>query len=160
MLKSIPTVYNGTTFRSRLEARWAYYFDLLGLKWYYEYEGFVLNDGTKYVPDFYIPGFGYIEIKPDNGVTEESIRKCKMLSNELPIRIVTPTYSERDSVAIFEGNPSLKQQRHYKNGEEYCSLTYCYYSVKKWGATPFFGEVEADPEDIINIQTVNTHRWY
>jgi hypothetical protein len=31
-----PTLYNGTTFRSRLEARWAAFFDLAGWKWQYE----------------------------------------------------------------------------------------------------------------------------
>ena len=32
----IPTLYNGIQFRSRLEAKWAAFFDLLG--WEYEYE--------------------------------------------------------------------------------------------------------------------------
>lgn len=44
---SIPTSYNGINFRSRLEAKWAKMFDLLGWNW--EYEPFDL-DG--YIPDF------------------------------------------------------------------------------------------------------------
>lgn len=74
-IKSIPTKYDDVLFRSRLEARWAYYFDIIGLKWFYEHEGFDLN-GVWYLPDFYIPGFGYVEIKPEGGVTEEHISKC------------------------------------------------------------------------------------
>lgn len=36
-MPSIPTTYNGIRFRSRLEARWAAYFDLRGdIKWDYE----------------------------------------------------------------------------------------------------------------------------
>ena len=54
-MKAIETVYNGYRFRSRLEARWATLFDTLGIKYDYEPEGFVLSDGTYYLPDFYLP---------------------------------------------------------------------------------------------------------
>ena len=40
MTKAIETVYNGYRFRSRLEARWAVFFDALGVKYEYEAEGF------------------------------------------------------------------------------------------------------------------------
>lgn len=33
---SVPTAYAGTVFRSRLEARWAAFFNLCGWKWQYE----------------------------------------------------------------------------------------------------------------------------
>lgn len=51
-MKAIETVYRGYRFRSRLEARWAVFFDALGLKWEYEPEGYVLPDGSGYLPDF------------------------------------------------------------------------------------------------------------
>ena len=67
----IPTEYGGVLFRSRLEARWAIFFDRFGFKWEYEPEGFVGVGGTKYLPDFYIPNAGeceggpaYFEVKP------------------------------------------------------------------------------------------------
>jgi hypothetical protein len=67
-MKAIPTAYKGYHFRSRLEARWAVFFDTLGLEWDYEPEGFELDDGTKYLPDFFLKGNGhygpYVEIKP------------------------------------------------------------------------------------------------
>jgi len=70
MIKAIETSYRGCRFRSRLEARWAVFFDALGIKWEYEKEGFEL-DGRRYLPDFWIPyeaaesGWGWwIEIKP------------------------------------------------------------------------------------------------
>jgi hypothetical protein len=63
-LTPIPTKYNGYAFRSRLEARWAYYFDLSGIAYHYEPEGFVLSDGQRYLPDFYLPDYAqYVEIK-------------------------------------------------------------------------------------------------
>jgi len=48
-IKPIPTLYAGLTFRSRLEATWAAFFDNLG--WTWRYEPFDL-DG--WVPDFEI----------------------------------------------------------------------------------------------------------
>src|SRR5258708_11826755 len=50
----IETAYNGYRFRSRLEARWAVFFDALGLEWEYEKEGFDLPSGS-YLPDFWLP---------------------------------------------------------------------------------------------------------
>jgi hypothetical protein len=46
-IKSIETTYRGARFRSRLEARWAAFYDLLG--WRSEYEPIELEN---YIPDF------------------------------------------------------------------------------------------------------------
>ena len=43
MLKAIETFYNGYRFRSRLEARWAVFFDSAGIEYVYEPEGFKLD---------------------------------------------------------------------------------------------------------------------
>ncbi len=58
---AIETTYRGARFRSRLEARWAAFFDLLGWRW--EYEPIDL-DG--YIPDFVvlIPDPVLVEVKP------------------------------------------------------------------------------------------------
>lgn len=52
-IKPIETIYNNYRFRSRLEARWAVFFDTLGVKYEYEPEGFQ-KDGLYYLPDFLI----------------------------------------------------------------------------------------------------------
>lgn len=63
-IKAIDTVYKGCRFRSRLEARWAVYFDCMGIAYEYEPEGFEFEDGTKYLPDFYLREIdAYVEIK-------------------------------------------------------------------------------------------------
>lgn len=63
-MKAIETIYNGYRFRSRLEARWAVFFDALGVKYEYEPEGFELSDGTWYLPDFYLPDLKiWVEVK-------------------------------------------------------------------------------------------------
>ena len=71
-MKSIETVYNGYRFRSRAEARWAILMDELGISYQYEPEGFEFNDGTKYLPDFYLPGQkAWLEIKGVMGEKDE-----------------------------------------------------------------------------------------
>jgi hypothetical protein len=60
-IAAIPTLYRGRMYRSRLEARWAAFFDRLG--WTHEYEPFDLGAWS---PDFAItePFDALIEIKP------------------------------------------------------------------------------------------------
>jgi hypothetical protein len=59
-----PTYYNNIQFRSRLEARWAVFFDLI--KWKYTYEPIDLN---KWSPDFTIQTTAgkrfLVEVKPE-----------------------------------------------------------------------------------------------
>ncbi|RBP30951.1 hypothetical protein DFR65_104210 [Oceanihabitans sediminis] len=85
MYKAIETSYDGYKFRSRTEARWAVFFNHLGLKWEYEKEGFVLPS-FRYLPDFWIPcplykknGGYWLEIK-GNYPTEKERKKCKELA--------------------------------------------------------------------------------
>lgn len=84
-IKPIETRYAGCRFRSRLEARWAVFFDTLGVKWEYEAQGFEVHDrlgictekSWYYLPDFWLPGLGlHAEVK---GVLDES-SMCKLLS--------------------------------------------------------------------------------
>lgn len=63
-IAAIPTKYRGLQFRSRLEAQWAAFFDLL--EWPWEYEPLDLNG---YIPDFVLlfeaPGKKVlVEVKP------------------------------------------------------------------------------------------------
>lgn len=51
----IPTVYNGYRFRSRTEARWAVFLDMLSIRWEYEAEGYQFGNGVRYLPDFWLP---------------------------------------------------------------------------------------------------------
>ena len=55
-IKPIDTHYKGYKFRSRLEARWAVFFDSLCYDWDYEPEGFVMPSGKCYLPDFHLTG--------------------------------------------------------------------------------------------------------
>jgi hypothetical protein len=63
VISAIPTKYAGVQFRSRLEARWAAFFDLLGWQWDYE-----PIDLAGYIPDFIVSrplGVPFLaEVKP------------------------------------------------------------------------------------------------
>lgn len=62
-IKAIETRYAGCHFRSRLEARWAVFFDHLGAPWQYEPQGYELpwrlslnyEETLSYLPDFWLP---------------------------------------------------------------------------------------------------------
>lgn len=61
-IKAIPTEYNGHRFRSRLEAKWACFFDNCGWPW--EYEALDLEG---YIPDFILTlphAHVLVEVKP------------------------------------------------------------------------------------------------
>lgn len=89
-IKAIETQYKGYLFRSRLEARWAVFFDSLRIRWEYEKEGFDIS-GIRYLPDFYLLN-SYIEIKPD-GYDVDKDKKILAFS------------SANDNYFVFQGNP-------------------------------------------------------
>lgn len=69
-MKALETSYAGHRFRSRLEARWAVFFDALGVRWEYESEGVVTRKGP-YLPDFVLHLKGgplLFEVKPQSEV--------------------------------------------------------------------------------------------
>lgn len=87
-INAIETEYNGYKFRSRLEARWAVFFDTLDIQWVYEPEGFKIGEDTYYLPDFYLENVGlrsteldglWVEIKPgrsdEDNEHNEKLRK-------------------------------------------------------------------------------------
>lgn len=82
MIKAIETRYNGYHFRSRLEARWAVFFDALAIPYEYEKEGFDLN-GVRYLPDFWLPEQQcFVEVKGEV-LKEEDRVKCLALDAAL-----------------------------------------------------------------------------
>lgn len=72
---AIPTEYNGRTFHSRLEARWAVFFDTLKLA--YECQPAGLD---WYTPDFWLPALeAFIEVKPETP-DERAFAKAEQLA--------------------------------------------------------------------------------
>lgn len=81
-IKAIPTKYGDITFRSKLEAEWARFFDSIYLRWAYEVEGYELPDGTWYLPDFWFPDCKtFFEVKGVMG--EKDINKIHQLASSV-----------------------------------------------------------------------------
>lgn len=79
-MKAIETKYRGYRFRSRLEAKWAVVFDNLNIRWLYEDEGFQFQDGSRYLPDFWLPLMDmFVEVKGGE-IPDEDWRKIRVLS--------------------------------------------------------------------------------
>lgn len=72
-IKPIETEYKGYRFRSRLEARWAVFFDALGIEYQYEPEGFELPSGKRYLPDFKVKCHG---VRGDYNSLEPICQEC------------------------------------------------------------------------------------
>lgn len=81
MMKAIRTEYKGILFRSKLEAQWAKFMDSIQMPWIYEPDGFEFSDGTRYLPDFYLPDSKqWFEVK---GVLDDlDEHKIEMLCRE------------------------------------------------------------------------------
>lgn len=99
-MKAIETKYKGYRFRSRLEARWAVFFDALGIKWEYEPEGFDLGGGCHYLPDFKTTSptglVAWYEVKPRG---QENCEKFSLFSKWIR------ALEKDDSCRLLSGDP-------------------------------------------------------
>ncbi len=109
MIKSIETKYNGYKFRSRLEARWDYYFDLMEIKYEHEPEGFDFENGSPfYIPDFYLPQVSmWAEVKPFE-FDEDEINKVKNLVK-----------GTKKPCLLLVGTPDIRVYQAVEIGEHY-----------------------------------------
>ncbi len=115
-IKAHPTVYRDVHFRSRLEARWAAFFDLAGWKW--EYEPLDLN---RWTPDFRVTfPCGHsecngshtllVEIKPYYSIEEFKGHPCMNYpyGNGYPDGLFDPAAEiPADASAAFGNNPDV-----------------------------------------------------
>lgn len=107
-IKPIETVYNGYRFRSRLEARWAVFFDAMGLAYEYEREGFDLH-GEWYLPDFWLRDLvAWVEIKP---WLDEALMTDDQWHDKLRQDYLCHMLSVLDNydVCLIRGNPYHKE---------------------------------------------------
>jgi len=86
--------YSGIRFRSVLTARWAVFFDTLGIEYLHEPQSFRVGN-TTHLPSFFLPALG------DDRLTEsDALAPPGVFVN---IRFSTPTEAElRDALAICQ----------------------------------------------------------
>ena len=144
-IKPIETEYNGYRFRSRLEARWAVFFDTAGIPYEYEPEGFVLSDGTMYLPDFYLKDQDtFFECKGVMSSVDK--HKIEMLAKDTGKEIVIGYSDLAFSVAWWMADPTEEEIRNgsdakagiLENNKD-CWLCKCrkcgkLYFIETWGS--------------------------
>jgi hypothetical protein len=124
MIKAIETVYKGYRFRSRLEARWAVFFDAMGIKWVYEKEGFQVDvqvDGCdhsyKYLPDFWLPeSQTWVEVKGQiDGLCsdEESEKMWWMLDYSSPLDFIFQSGGTNHGLILLSDIPDPTKKGSY-----------------------------------------------
>lgn len=116
--RSIPTEYNGTRFRSKLEADYARAFDALGIVWEYEKVGQYFGDQF-YLVDFWLPkSRQYVEVK---GVFEpDDCRKIQsLLSHVSPRPCASDTCPDIPIVACVPDGKFYGWERRYSRGESF-----------------------------------------
>lgn len=147
MIKAIETVYNGYRFRSRLEARWAVFFDALGIEYEYESEGYELGDLGRYLPDFWLPVDGWhVEIKPST-VNDKDLERARYFDDHCP--------EESMGVIIVCGMPEIPKyfwKSNYNAPDEINTENRAVYIAYRCSAVSIYKE--ADQEKIINAVTL------
>lgn len=116
-MKAKETKYNGFNFRSRTEARWAVYFDSMGIKYYYEHEDITLPYHGRYLPDFYLPDMeSYVEVK--GVITQDEKDKCRELCEQTHKQVI-----------MLVGVPDFKVFEYYYfdefSNENFCKCGHC-----------------------------------
>lgn len=127
MIKAIQTRYDNYHFRSRQEARWAVWFNAVGLPYRYEPEGFDLGNGVYYLPDFYLPTLElWVEVKgifPDH----DEFNKAVLLADQQDA-MVHLTWANFDRETR---NDTLTFWRD-KNGVSHSASGYWFGTVEGW----------------------------
>lgn len=102
-IKAIQTKYKGYLFRSRLEARWAVFFDCCGVEYEYEPEGYDLGNGLMYLPDFLLHGVDgrdggdlYVEVK---GQMDDA--DAEKINRFYETGMVNPSICQKSKTAIL-----------------------------------------------------------
>jgi len=109
--KALVTKYNGYNFRSRLAARWAVFFDTVGIDYVYESQQYDLADGLTYVPDFYLQrGIRFLgEEKPRQDVWVTVLRDVD-LPDDVREQVVGFVQETGKNVLLMGGAPGLEAE--------------------------------------------------
>ena len=152
MIKAIETHYNGHHYRSRLEARWAIYFDQIGITFEYESEGYEVAGGIRYLPDFYLPDYKcHVEVKHKGG----SFKKAHLFAAD-------------EDILLLEGPPELKSYRLLYSADRldgnyvihWMPVCLSHAAIDKWGSGMFYyGKSYFDDEDAAAVIAANTARF-
>ena len=150
-IKPIETNYRGYKFRSRLEARWAVFFDHMEIEFYYEPEGYQLPSGW-YLPDFLLKNVVLIyptddidDIEYGIGDLWVEIKPCGLTDHEHALLIELSKSTGIESICLV-GPPDFK----------------CYKSIShshREYAFQYNEEIRESGDKLIINNNINSHFW-
>lgn len=160
-IKALETEYNGILFRSRLEARWAIYFDALNVDYVYEPECYLLENNKKYTPDFYLQKLDlFIEIKPNTESLKEDYHTSRWESfvriNDKPLAIFISYPSAKTFPVYFKCNLDFEQKTI---GAIFCPTTK-YSPLYYNGADTFYEDEYFSKEVEFALNKVKEYRFW
>lgn len=131
-MKAIETEYNGILFRSKTEARWALFMDVIGCKYVYEPEGYDLGDNIFYCPDFYLPKLdAFLEIKPITGGLDsptekfvQSTRKTIYTMYGIPCHVDDREFGLNE-IQYYINNSDIETCVGWDDAQEFCICPNC-----------------------------------
>ena len=145
-IKAHPTMYNGVQYRSRLEARWAAFFDLI--EWQHEYEPIDLPGWS---PDFLLHGHRskiLVEVKPvyeiPNDVANKINRAVPVICEEVihdygdDGKFTEKVYRDTGFECLIVGNAPI-----WLGVGQGCSIGWLR-DYDDWGESPFIHLGELD----------------
>jgi hypothetical protein len=100
-IKAYPTLYNGRQYRSRLEAKWAAFFDRIG--WPFEFEPYDLGAWS---PDFLLLGQTpiLVEVKPITDYDADTVERMCLTARDA---------NWRGNLLLVGANPFIPHQDGY-----------------------------------------------
>jgi hypothetical protein len=135
-IKAKRTLYKNIMFKSRLEAKWAIFFDELGIKWQYEPEYSDVECGCfriYYKPDFFLPDYElWVEVKPVDMklISEGDFRKIlgwTKMELEMLVLIGEPRILADNNRAHYlcTYNPDRKKPLYVQPFARWCECPKC-----------------------------------
>lgn len=160
-IKAIQTEYKGHKFRSRLEARWAIFFDIIGLVWEYEPDGYDL-DGVWYLPDFRVyskntEAVSFYEIKPSNVNQDDKFDRFKSKVRQLQVEKYDE-YAKADPEGFTPCHPWAHPEKHFATNAVLLSGDpYDYFNLAKGRICPRCGQISKGSNDY--YEAMNTYDY-
>lgn len=131
-VRALETPVNGILYRSRLEARWALFFSYLRIPFEYEWQGYQLNSGARFLPDFWLPqttlrGWNhrdaptglFVEIKATAEHIRDNEDRYQEFGSEYPLIVFAGKPPGEGDVSdfLYDGGYEFSPQRGWSDSE-------------------------------------------
>lgn len=142
---AIPTTFDGVKYKSQTEAKWAVFFNRLGVEFTYEPRPFNITQTNKYTPDFYVKDFkAVIEVKPDDrNIVLKEAHKIAMLRLNLKAHnvwlIMGPPDATKNNIIDMSCNDRTPEHwRQRRSVTEYLTAPETHFRILEDRRNPFY----------------------